>query len=109
MMPEEARLEIVAMARRMLSGDLPFIEGARQIVALRESAGLDYFDPDMVRFVAIDSETDTLPFGDVRRLWAPDALRQLQPEIDRAEQWAREIGTPHCRNLIQRLARSPRD
>jgi hypothetical protein len=69
--------------------------------------GLDYFDPDVVRFVAIDSETDALPFGDVRKLWAPAALEKLQPEIDRKEQWAREIGTPHCRSLIQRLDGSP--
>lgn len=102
-----ACLEIVAIARNMLDGGQSFIEGARQIVALRDAAGLDYFDPDIVRFVAIDSETDTLPFGDVRKLWAPAALEKLQPEIDRAEQWARETGTSHCRNLIQRLAGNP--
>lgn len=106
---EEARLEIAATARRMLDGNLSFIEGARQIVALRDAAGLHYFDPDIVRFVAIDSETDTLPFGDVRKLWAPAALEKLQPKMDRSEQWARKTGAPHCQNLIQRLTGNSSD
>lgn len=101
---EEARLEIAATARRMLDGNLSFIEGARRIFALRDAARLDYFDPDILPFVAIDSETDTLPFGNVRKLWAPAALEKLQPKIDSAEQWAHEAGAPHCRNLIRRLA-----
>ena len=100
-----AHLEIIAVARSMLDGEKSFIEGARQITALRNTAGLDYLDPDIVPFVVIDSETDKLPFGDVRKLWAPAALEKLQPEIDRKEQWARETGASHCRNLIDRLRR----
>lgn len=105
---EEARREIVVTAPRMLEGNLSFIEGARQIVALRDAAGLDYLDRGIVPFIAIDSETDTLPFGDVRKLWAPTALEKLQPEIERAEQWARETAARHCWNLVRRFTRSSR-
>jgi len=101
---EEARLEIAVIAHLLLDGGLSFIEGARRISALRHAAGLGDFDPDIVPFIAIDSETDTLPFGDVRGLWAQAALEKLRPQIDRAEQWARETGRIHCQNLIDRLA-----
>lgn len=98
-----AQQEISAVAQRMLVGEGSFIEGARQIVALRDAAGLDYFDLDIVPFVVIDSETDTLPFGDVRRLWAPAALEKLRSEIECAEEWERKVATPHCQNLIERF------
>lgn len=97
-----AHLKIVAIARDMLDGRQSFIEGARQITGLRYLAGLDH-DPDVAIFVGIDSETDTLPFGEVRKLWMPAALEKLQPKIDDAEQWAREVGAPRCRKLIDRL------
>jgi hypothetical protein len=98
-----ARREIGETARRMLTGSLSFIEGARRIVGLSHNAKLN-FDPDIVPFVGIDSETDALPIGDVRRHWAPEALEKPRPEIDRMEKWAREFGTRHCENLIKRFA-----
>lgn len=58
-----------------------------------------------MRVEEVDSDPIfSLPFGDVRKLWVPAALEKLQPEIDRAEQWARETGLVHCENLIKRLA-----
>ena len=60
-----ARRQVVEAARAMLAGTLSFIEGARRISDLRWFVDLPEFDPDMIRFVAIDSETDTLPLGDV--------------------------------------------
>jgi hypothetical protein len=61
-------------------------------------------DRDMVAFVLIDSETDTLPLGDVRQYWQPEALAKLQPEIERSEQWARETGWAECQSLIRRFS-----
>jgi len=62
----------------------------------------------MMVFVAIDSETDTYPFGEVRLLWSPEALANLQPEIDRAELWARGVGHAHCRRLVERFRNGSR-
>jgi hypothetical protein len=101
---EKARLEVVATARFMLAGTLSFIEGARQIIGRQREADLDDRDADIVPFVAIASETDAYPFGETRLLWKPESLARLQPEIDRAEQWAREVGEAHCLNLIERLS-----
>lgn len=101
---QEARGEIVRTARDMLSGALSFIEGARLICQLRSRAKLADLDPDILPFLGIYSETDALPIGDVRRLWAPEALARMQPEIDRLEQWARNFGTPKCQTLIDRFS-----
>lgn len=97
-----ARSEIGRIARAILAGAISFIEGAREINGLRFAADLEC-DPDIVPFVGIDSETDSLPLGEVRRLWNPDALAKLQSKIDEAEQWARDFGTTPCRNLAQRF------
>jgi hypothetical protein len=99
----EAKRKIGEAARDMLSGALSFIEGARLINQLRWAAKLGEFDLDILPFVAIDCETDALPFGHVRQHWAPDALAKLQPEIERSEQWAREFGQPYCQKLIDRF------
>ena len=88
----------------MLDGKVSFIEGARGIAVCRLEAELTEDDRDLVAFVAIDSETDTVPFGEVRQLWQPEALANPQPRIDRAEKWATDVGREHCQNLIRRLA-----
>lgn len=98
-----ARLDIAAAARAMLDGQLSFIEGGRRIAGLRLYADLPELDQDAMAFALIDSETDTLPFGETRLLWNPDALAKLQPEIERSERWAREVGEEPCRRLVERF------
>lgn len=99
-----ARQRIVETARAMLQGQLSFIEGALRINGSRMNADLPELDPDMVCFLLIDSETDTLPFGDVRPLWQPAALAKLQPKIEQSEKWARETGWAACQSLIARFS-----
>jgi hypothetical protein len=98
-----ARRVIFEAAQDMLAGKLSYIEGARKICAARFSWKLDEWDPDLRPFVGIDSETDSLPFGEMRSHWQAAALEALQPEIDRKEAWARQLGEPHCRNLVKRF------
>ena len=99
-----ARRVMFDAAQDMLAGRLSYIEGARKIVAARWLARLDESDPDLLPFVGIDSETEALPFGEMRTHWQPAALEALQPEIDRSEAWARGFGEPHCRNLVARFS-----
>jgi hypothetical protein len=100
---EKARREVVEAARRMLAGTLAYIEGARLIAHLFWDAEIDQFDPDILPFVGIDSETDALPLGKYRQGWAAEALAKLQPEIDRAEEWARGYAHVACEGLIRRF------
>jgi hypothetical protein len=102
----KARQAIFGAAQEMLAGRLTYIEGARKIVATSLAARLDERDPDLLPLVGIVSETETLPFGEMRGHWQPAALDALQPEIDRLENWARGFGAPHCRNLVARFAGS---
>src|SRR5882672_5877335 len=99
---DEARRAIGMTTRALLTGALSYIEGARKIANLRFPADLER-DSDIMPFVGIDSETDALPMGDFRHLWDPEALRKLQPEIDKAEQWARELGRQYCERLVKRF------
>jgi hypothetical protein len=100
-----SRRSIFKAAQGMLAGKLSHIEGARKIVAARRTARLDEWDVDVLPFVGIDSETDALPFGEMRKHWQAAALDALQPEIDQKEAWARGFGEPHCRNLVERFSK----
>ena len=101
-----ARAVIIETAEQMLAGDLSYIEGSRTIFAMIPSARVSDMD-EFRAFVGIYSETDRFPFGDVQKLWEPDALTRMQPEFDRAEQWAKAYGEPACRAVIERLQREP--
>jgi hypothetical protein len=103
-----ARRTILQVAQDMLAGRLSYIEGARKIVGAAETAGLDERNSDLLPFVGIVSETDALPFGEMRRHWQAAALDALQPEIDQKETWARQFGEPHCRKLVERFSKSTR-
>jgi hypothetical protein len=94
---------ILTTMERMLDGSLPYIEGSQTIARLRFDADVDESDPDILPFVGVDSETESLPIGDKRKLWSAANRKRLQPRIDEAERWAKGILESHCRNFIQRF------
>ena len=96
------RNRIATVARGMLNGDVPFLEGAIELVALRHEAAVEASDPDFLPFVAIASETDNLPIGAMRKNWSQEALIKHQPEIDEAIIWAKKIGTAACQSIAGR-------
>ena len=98
-----ARRRILEAAQDMLSGRLSYIEGARKICSARFEWGLDEWDSDLLPFVGIDSETDALPFGEQRSHWQTSALKALEPEMVQKEAWARSVGEPYCRSLVERF------
>jgi hypothetical protein len=100
----KARHAMVDAAQHMLAGRLSYIEGARKIVSAHWEARLDERDMDLAPFLGIASETDALPFGEMRAHWQPAALEALQPEIDRMEAWARSFGEPYCHKLVARFS-----
>jgi hypothetical protein len=97
-----ARRIIRDAARDMLAGKLSYIEGSRKIAVARFGARLDN-DADLLAFAGIDSETDALPFGEMRALWQAAALEALEPRIKESEAWARAVGERHCRRLVERF------
>jgi hypothetical protein len=99
-----ARRAILEAAQDMLVGGLSYIEGARKIRSACSAAKLDEWDPDLVPFLAILSETDSLPVGETRAYWSESALKTLEPEIAKKEAWARQFGEAHCFNLVERFS-----
>jgi len=99
----QARASLALLCRQMLDGELSFFEGAIQVCALRFSVGVSEFDPDLLKFVAIASETDHLPPAHVQHRWSSAALQRLQPEFERIEIWARGFAVQACQNIIERF------
>ena len=92
---------VVQVASRVIAGEIGVIEGARELNQLGHEIA-DDFDADFMTFKAIDSETDHLPVGEVRRLWSRPALLEKDREIREAEDLHRRDGEEACRKLIRR-------
>lgn len=97
------RKQVVDIAESMLSGKRSFLEGARLLSSLRHEAAVYDDDADFMVFVAIDSETDSLPIGAVRQYWSSEALEKLDTEIIEAELSAKRLGGDACESLILRF------
>jgi len=93
--------KIVAIAKRILSGELGVVMGARQLVPWRFDVGAEN-DPDFTFFVGVDSETDHLPLGEVRSRWSPDALKVKDEELRTFETAVRDRAVRACESLIQK-------
>jgi hypothetical protein len=96
-----AQSEVVSTARSILSGAVGIVEGARHLTSLGHALGMDR-DPDFSFFVGVDSETEHLPVGDVRRHWATDALRHTDEDLRDCESFFRDRAFRVCQSLIQR-------
>jgi hypothetical protein len=103
----QGRRKLVAVAPAMLDGTLSFVEGAQQVLTIRnELGGRAGPDSDFDAFEAIRSASDHLPLEAQRPLWAPAAIARLEPEFKRTEDWARSFGTDACKRLIARFSTS---
>jgi hypothetical protein len=98
----DARSQIVMTARKMLAGELSYIEGSRVIIAILPDAQVDNMD-DFIAFEGIAAETDRFPMGAHRDQWQTHALELMQPELNKAEDWAKAYGEPACIAIIERL------
>jgi hypothetical protein len=99
-----SRHRLIELAQAMLSGDLSFFEGSVEIAALKwQVGGIADIDSDFNVFVGIASETDHLPLKRQQSLWSPEALKRLEPEFKRTEEWASSFAPSACKNLIARF------
>ena len=100
---EEHCRMIRARALELIEGRLSVIESARALSKLTYWTGLS-IDPDLTVFVAIDSETDTLPVGNVRTHWAKHALEREDVDIAKAEDLYRSRALEAAHRLVDRFA-----
>lgn len=99
---EQDRLATVSVLVALIDRKIGTVLAARQLAALRRTLIGDKLDDDWRIFIGIDSETDDLPVGEVRRHWAPDALAAKDIEIQGAEATYRDSAMAAARNLLQR-------
>ncbi|QDF39072.1 hypothetical protein [Bradyrhizobium symbiodeficiens] len=96
-----ARQIIIGTAKGILSGSVSPVEGARAIARSSFKARLED-DPDILPFVGIASETESLPLGRERAHWQAQALADLQGKIDKSQAWALTVASTHCQSLVTR-------
>jgi hypothetical protein len=101
---EAIRKRIAYVAQTMLAQQVDLLAGAREIASL--SRGLpepDVSDPDVLTFVAVDSELDDIPMGSARSMWAADALAEKDRQRDEYLGRAKETIEQACRGVIARF------
>ena len=100
----QARINLVRLAKKMISGELSFFEGSLLVMDLRiEISGIPLRDEDFDAFFLIYSETDHLPRLGRREFLSGTALEKLNVELVATENWARSFAEPACNNLITRF------
>jgi hypothetical protein len=100
------RSEVIQVANEIIDKKIGIIEGVRKLRTLHHEVSEDDFDPDFIVFTAIDSETDHLPVGEVRKYWSSNALEIKDREINDAEECYREQVFNACKILINRFGKN---
>lgn len=99
-----ARKAVVDAALGLADGTVPFVEGVRQLAALRfEVSRLDH-DPNFTLFVAIASESDHLPPHELRSQCAPAWVEQCDREAREIEVLHRQQVRAACARLVDRFS-----
>jgi hypothetical protein len=101
---EEQRKAMVHVARQILDGKVGIVAGARELTRLRFPSRAE-LDSDILVFVGIDSETDHLPLGNVRRQWNAEVLKVKDEELKCYEDRVKERAFSACKNLIAKYDR----
>ena len=96
--------DAILVAQRMLNDELGVIEGSIALAGYAHHVVPDWrVDPDFRVFGAIASETDHLPFGEVRDRWSQDGLAKADTEIEAISDAYRPKVREACTNLIARF------
>ena len=97
--------EAVKLAQTVVAGEIGLLEGARELAAIGTRLVHDVsLDPDFSVLVAVASETDDLPIGQVRALWDRSAVAERDREIADYEARVREVVLAACRSIRTRYA-----
>lgn len=97
------RQHAVMLAKGILSGDRPVLDGCLQLHALHPHVEVEDDDPDFLVFATISSRIDALPIGGVRQFWTAEALAEIEPDIQSAIDCATPLAMPACRSLVTRF------
>ena len=100
---DESRAAIKCICQRMISGEVSFVEGTRQVLDCAENARLEQDDADLIVFVGVASETDEVPGQEQLKIWNKIAAAKNAAKWAELERWARDYGSTACRNFVSRF------
>lgn len=99
---EQARQDIVAIARAMVSGTLDLMSGCRRLCDLRHRIGAS--DSDLfLPIIGFESQTDDYPIGAMRAQYEKDYLKQVDEQMDAFLVEARPGVLAACKRIIESL------
>lgn len=94
------RVHILRIAKQLIAGQIG--AASRELGYLRHEV-----EPQLAKilltFTGIDSETDALPVGEVRKEWSPDALQRKDKEIAEAEDFYRDSAVNAATEIVRLL------
>jgi hypothetical protein len=97
------RRHVAAVARQILTREVDIFDASWEIAGLRGELEIDFSDDDLMAFVLVVSETDTLPVGVEALNWSKEALARKEPEVRHAREWAFNTVRRPCENFIARF------
>src|SRR5262245_40157431 len=97
---EAEHLKAQDVAQAALDERTTVLEAVRQFDSLAHTDAVAELE-DRRFIIGVESETDHLPVGEVRKLWAPDALKEKDVEIARAEDFYRADFLETCRRIVR--------
>ena len=104
MKSDSAERAVLGHARAMLAGEIDLVLGCREIVRwATELPRLRSLDEPLNVLRAVESETDDLPLGDVRKHWASDALSAKDREAQRYLERCKPELLTACSQLVEAL------
>jgi len=95
-------IQILRAAKQLIAGQLGVIAASRELSRFRHDVEPQVAEV-LLTFVGIDSETDTLPIGGVRKEWNREALERKDKEITDAERIYRDSAMNAAAELIRLL------
>ena len=93
--------QLKSLAQKILNKELGLNEGTIEVVyILNKLPRAVCYDPSLLVFHALSSETTHLPLTRVRHLWAPESLAKADKELDEIESHYRERINKACMALL---------
>jgi hypothetical protein len=100
----DARKDVATIAQSLLSQNISFLEGIRQLNSLRFEVSIKDNDIDFQIFVVIDSETDHMPAKETRLMSSKSWLVKCDADLDVIRKFYSLDVSKSCENLIKRFS-----
>jgi len=101
---QQIKVRILRIAKKLVAGEIGVIAASRELGYLHLSHEVEpQLAKVLVTSTVIDSETNALPVGDVRKEWSPEALKRKDKEIAHSEDFYRDTAINAATKLIQLL------